>query len=127
MRDNWATPQDLLGQQAGESLASQVFGRRSATEMPDATASSAFVSGQIVVTVPAPGRREHSEAVAAASVTAGMRVLLSLGAHADDDENSAEMLGVEAMEALAGPGSVTATLAFAEPTSGPIRLNYLAA
>lgn len=126
MRNDWFRPQDLLAEQAADSLASQVFGRRAATEMPETAAPGAVVSGQIVVTVPAPGRLEHSETVAAASVTAAHRLLLSLGAHADSDENSAEMLGIDAMEGAAGTGSITATLAFAEPTSGPIRLNYLA-
>lgn len=125
MRNDWFRPQDLLAEQASDSLAAQVFGRRSATEMPQA-AAGAVVSGQIVVTVPAPGRLEHSETVAAASVTGAHRLLLSLGAHDDADENSAEMLSIDAMEGAAGAGTITAMLAFAERTSGPIRLNYLA-
>lgn len=164
-------PSPLVQQDASESLLSQVFGRRSATEMPatgggggggvlvrdegtplgsftalnftgsGVTATDAgggvaqiavpgggggLVSGQIVVTVPAPGRIEHIETLAAASVTGSMRILLSVGPHADTDENTAEMLSIDAMEGLPGTGTITATLAFSEPTAGPIRLNYLA-
>lgn len=87
---------------------------------------AAVVAGSLVVTVPA-GKLEHTETVAVPEVQAGMSVTVSLAAHEDDDENTAEMLGIAAMSASAGAGSITLTIAFTEPTSGEIRFNYLAA
>lgn len=85
------------------------------------------ITGEIIITVPAPGRIEHSQSVAAASITPGMRVLLGVAPHTDADENGAEGLDIQALSAGAGAGVINVTVAFGESTSGPIRLNYIAA
>ena len=84
------------------------------------------LSGAVAVTVPQPGRMEWQETVTATGVTAAHRVLLSVGAHADSDENSAELLDVSAMEATAGTNQIAVSMSFAAMTAGVIRLNYLA-
>jgi hypothetical protein len=83
-------------------------------------APAAFVP--LTVTVPQPGRLEHVETVALAGATSASRVMLSLAPHTDDDENSAEMLAIDAMSAETGTGAATITLSFPEITSGPIKL-----
>lgn len=95
-------------------------------EALEALGGAEILTGSLVVTVPA-GHLEHTETVAAPEVQAGMGITLSLAAHDDDDENTAEMLGISAMGAAAGDGSITITIAFTEPTTGEIRFNYLAA
>lgn len=84
------------------------------------------LSGAVAVTVPQPGRMEWQETVTATGVTTAHRVLLSVGAHADSDENSAELLDVSAMEATAGTNQIAVSMSFAAMTAGVIRLNYLA-
>lgn len=86
---------------------------------------SSVVVGSAVLTVPF-GSFWHTESVAAA-VTSGMTVTPSIGRHADTDENSDEMLAVNALIASAGVGAITFGIAFSEPTSGPVRVNYMAA
>jgi hypothetical protein len=51
---------------------------------------------------------------------------LSLGAFTDDDENAIEFLDVSAMGATPGTNQITVNMAFASPTSGPIKLNWSA-
>ncbi len=83
-------------------------------------------SGVATITVPAPGRLEWSETAAVAGVSAGQKVLVSLGAHLDSDENSAELLDVAGLEAVAGTDSITFTASFDSMTSGAINLHYMA-
>ena len=78
-------------------------------------------SQAITVTVPNPSL-ERYETVAIAGVTPSSRVTLSLGAHGPADENEADMIDLVAMAAVPGTGSIDVTLAFAEPTAGPINL-----
>jgi hypothetical protein len=84
------------------------------------------LSGLVTITVPKPGRFEWAETVAATGVTASNRIVLSIGAHADSDENSAELLDVGAIEATAGTNQISITASFDTKTDGPIKLNYLA-
>jgi hypothetical protein len=88
---------------------------------------SSVVTGEVVITVPAPGRIEHSQSVAAAAITPGMKVLLGVAPHTDADENGAEGLNIQALSGEAGAGTINVIAAFGELTSGPIRLNYIAA
>ena len=97
-------------------------------EQSGGSSGASVLKGQIVVTVPSgAGRLEHTETVAAVGVNAEMTVLLSLGAHAATDENTAEMLDIGGMGAEAGADSITVTLSFDERTAGALRLNYMAA
>lgn len=84
------------------------------------------VRGTFTVTVPN-NRFEWAETVAASGVVPADVVLLSVAAHLDSDENDAEMLDITAMSGAAGTNQVTVTLAFATPTAGPIKLNWMAA
>lgn len=68
----------------------------------------------------------HVETIAALGVTPAMLVFLALGAHADGDENSAELLEIDALSGSAGTDQITVTLNFAAATSGPVNLNWSA-
>ncbi|MCA3303635.1 MAG: hypothetical protein INF98_15845 [Roseomonas sp.] len=92
----------------------------------DAAGGTTLTSGTATVTVPN-NRLEWSETVAATGVTGTNRILLSVAPHVDADENDAEMLDIAAMSAAPGTGQITVTLAFSEPTAGPIKLNWMAA
>jgi len=87
---------------------------------------SALDSGVVTITVPYPGAYEWSETVTATGVTSSQRVLISMGSHVDSDENSAELLDVAAIEALAGTDQITVTASFSTLTQGAIKLNYMA-
>lgn len=87
---------------------------------------SAIDTGVVTITVPYPGAYEWSETVAAVGVVNTQRVLVSLGSHADSDENSAELLDVSAIEASAGTDQITVTASFSTRTQGAIKLNYMA-
>lgn len=81
----------------------------------------------VTLTVPSNkgGRFEHEQTVADAAVSPSTIISPSLAAHNDSDENSAEMLSLVALSALAGSGQITFTLAFQRKESGPIKLNYV--
>lgn len=75
------------------------------------------------VTVPN-GRFEWEETVAAPGVLPGDIILLTLAPTTDDDENSADMLDLAAMSALAGTDQITIAVTFREPMSGPVLINW---
>jgi hypothetical protein len=87
---------------------------------------SSEARGQATVTVPN-ARYEWTETVAAVGVTPAMGVMLAIGAHVNQDENTAEMLDIMAMSATPGTDQITVEMAFTTKTSGPIRLNWSAA
>lgn len=91
-----------------------------------AASGGAGVAGQAIVTVPN-GQFEWSETLAAVGVLPGNRIILSVGAHTDADENSAEMLDINAMSGAAGTAQITFDMSFREPTAGAVRLNWSAA
>ena len=64
---------------------------------------------------------------ALADIASSDSIMVAIADHADTDENAAEMLSLDAMSASAGTGQITVTMAFREPTSGPIKLNWSAA
>lgn len=84
-------------------------------------------AGAGVVTVPGPaGRYEHTENIVDAAVTAAKKIMVWLSPALDTDENDPEMLAVDSIAALAKNGSFDVTMTFPEPTSGPIKFNYMA-
>ena len=92
-----------------------------------ASGGSASIAGQVVPTIPGPaGRFEHEEVLAAVGVTAGMQVMLALAPHADTDENNCQAINLRGMAGEAGTDTITVRLSFGSPTSGPIRINYMA-
>ncbi|MDO9313399.1 MAG: hypothetical protein Q7T97_02500 [Burkholderiaceae bacterium] len=84
------------------------------------------LSAEVIVTPAATGRIEHSETVTFTGCLPANKLFVSVAPHADSDENSADMLGINAMSATAGTDQATVLLSFSEPTSGPIRLNLMA-
>ena len=91
-----------------------------------AASGASIPSGEAVVTVPN-NSRQWTETVAATGVTGSSRIFLTIAPHLDADENDAEMLDVMAMSAAPGTGQITVEMAFATPTAGPIKLNWMAA
>ena len=106
----------------------EVLTKTSATDFDagwQAAPASAPLKGTSSVTVPL-ATFTHVETIAALVVTPAMLIFLALGAHAETDENSAEMLDIAALSGAAGTDQITITLNFAAATSGPVNLNWSA-
>ncbi len=82
-------------------------------------------SGLTTVTVPN-NALEWSQTVTATGVTVAQRIMLTVGAHGDADENTAEMLDIAAMSATPGTGQITLEMSFATPAAGAIKINWMA-
>ncbi len=82
-------------------------------------------SGSTVVTVTG-NQVSWEQTVTATGVTPVNGIILSVAHHLDEDENSAEMLDVSAMSASAGTDQITVLMSFSTPTTGPIKLNWIA-
>jgi hypothetical protein len=84
------------------------------------------VGGTVTLTVPRTrgGALEHVETLAATGVTPGQRILVTLAAHEDADENHEEMLPPMSIAGLAGTNEITFTASFLEPVEGPIKFHY---
>lgn len=87
--------------------------------------ASSQLTGTSSVSVPQ-ASFTHVEAVPAIGVAPGMLVFLAIGAHADTDENSPELLEIAALSGLADTDEIIVTLNFAAATSGSINLNWSA-
>lgn len=68
-----------------------------------------------------------TEVVAAVGVVPGNRVFLSLGEHADADENDPELLDLSSLSGVAGTNQITVKAVFLTPTAGPVKLNWMVA
>lgn len=84
------------------------------------------VKGTVTVTVPN-SSMEWSETVTATGVTGASVILIAIAAHADGDENGADMLDLVSMSAAPGTGQMTVEMAFSAPTRGAIKVNWMAA
>ena len=92
----------------------------------DASGSgSSVVSGLATVTVPT-NSYFHQESVTLTGCTASMRIVCSLAPHSDADVNDEEMLSVVALSASPGTDTATVSIAFSEPTTGPVKINLMA-
>ena len=80
---------------------------------------------QAVISV-LPNQFSVTQTVPFPGLTAGRAVVASVGGFVDSDENDAGLLDILALSATAGNNSATIEMAFATPTSGPIRLNLVA-
>ena len=94
-------------------------------QTPGPGGGTTVFKGAGVVTVPA-GSFDAEASFTAAGVTGGMVAMASLAKHLDADENNEELLSVSAIRATAGAGAVAVYMAFSEPTSGPVRINWMA-
>lgn len=83
------------------------------------------LSGVVAVTVPALAY-DHEQTVAVTGMQPSMRVVVSVAPHSDADENHETMLSIDAIAAQAQSGSLALRMGFGEPTSGLIRINYMA-
>ena len=81
----------------------------------------------LATVTPQPAVWEWTEIVTATGALPANKIIITIGDHADTDENSADFLDILCMSASAGTGQITVTMAFGEPTSGPIKLNWSAA
>ena len=89
----------------------------------DARYQPLALKGQVILVVPA-GGEGASQTFAVPGVVGANVVTVSIAQHPDSDENSEEMLSVDALSASAGTDSITVTLALSEPTGGNVRINY---
>jgi len=102
-----------------------------ATAAQGALAGTALQPGDLglsgVATITVPGwRRSHTQTIAAPGVTALDRIIASLGAMGPTYQNTAELLDIAALSAVAGADTITFTAAFTVPASGPIPINWSA-
>lgn len=84
-----------------------------------------FPKGTATIT-PTGARYEWSETVAAAGVLAGSVVIAALAPALDTDENDPELLDLASLSAMPGVNTLSFEIAFREPSSGPIKINWSA-
>jgi hypothetical protein len=91
----------------------------------DSLAGVSSISGTATITLPdGQGVIEWAESIAAVGVTSASRVFLSFAATDDTDENDPEFLAAAVLQGTAGTDTIAVDISFAEPTSGPIKLNW---
>lgn len=95
------------------------------TAVSTATLTASVLNGLATATVPT-AQLEWTETLAATGVTGSSRIFLGLAPTVDSDENDIETLNLVALAGTPGTNTITVTLAFGEPTSGPIKLNWSA-
>jgi hypothetical protein len=91
-----------------------------------AISGGAGLAGTATVTPPL-ASNEWRETITATGVTPSSKVALSIGAHADTDENDPEFLDIGAISGIPGTDAITVILNFMIPAGGPIKLNWSAA
>lgn len=87
-----------------------------------ASSGSSVIKGSAVLNV---SGWDVDQTVSIPGVTPSMVAVFTLGAHSDADENHESMLSVVATSATTASGSVAFYMQFAEPTKGPVRINYM--
>lgn len=121
-----AAQRATLGLGTAATQNSTAFAAASHTHTPS---SLGILSGATSVNVTQTGqsaKNEHEQTVSITGITPSMNIVASIGAHLDSDENTAEMLDIAGIEGIAGTNQITFKLAFMTPTSGVIKLNYMA-
>lgn len=95
---------------------------------PQGPAGAGGLGGSAVIALPGGvGVFEWQESVAAPGVGPSSSVFLAPSAAGDEDENCPEMLPLAALSGAAATDTILVTAAFAEPTAGPIKINWSAA
>lgn len=86
---------------------------------------AASLAGTATITLPnGNGELEHTETVAAPGVLDTDLVLPWLAAGTDADENTADMIDLRNLSALAGVDEITFTITLSTPLSGPVLINW---
>jgi hypothetical protein len=125
MRSGWRI-QDFLPINAGRSgIAPTGKFLRDDGTWQAAGGGSGGLAATVTVTVPN-NRIEHTETVTFTGCTGTKTVVVTLAPTVDTDENTAEMLDIAGVSATPGTDAATLTMAFREPTSGPIKFNLVA-
>lgn len=102
-----------------------VAGMMAAADKAKLDGLSAAPHGTVTVTVPA-NSWSHSESVTATGVTPSAVIVCSIAPHDVTDENHPEFMSMLALAGAPGTDTITFSMAFGEPTSGPIKLNWSA-
>lgn len=90
-----------------------------------AAAGGATLSGQSTITIPnGAGQLEWTEQVAAAGVLAINTLLCHLAPGADANENTADMIDLVTLSAVAALDTITFTITLSTPLSGPVLINW---
>lgn len=90
-------------------------------------AATTSLSGSATITITRQdGAFEWEETVAATGVTPSSKIMLSLAATTNDDENTPELLDINVLAGVPGTNQITVTASFITPNSGPIKLNWSA-
>ena len=88
-------------------------------------AGAATASGAATITLPqGSGTLEWTEQVAAAGITADQVIFCQLAPGADANENTADMIDLITLVAVAGVDTITFTLTLSSPLSGPVLINW---
>lgn len=126
MRSSWRI-QDFLPIDATRSgvTPSGKFLRDDGTWQTAGGSGGGGLATTVTVTVPK-NRIEHSETVTFTGCTGSSTIVVTLAPTVDTDENTAEMLDIAGVSATPGTDAATLTMAFREPTSGPIKFNLVA-
>jgi len=83
------------------------------------------LSGTSSITVPS-GAFDDTETIAAVGVLPGDVVFVTLAPHDDTDENDPELLDLWSLSGVAGTDQITVKAVFASPTSGVVKVNWMA-
>jgi hypothetical protein len=108
----------------GAGVTASYAGNTVTVNVPGGGGGSLTITQSVVTVVQA---LEWTETVTAVGVVATQKIIPMIAAHDDTDENDAEMLDILAMSATAGTGQITFDLGFSQVTSGPIKINWVAA
>ena len=82
-------------------------------------------SGTATITLPGgAGVLEWTEQLAAAAVAAGNTLLCQLAPGSDADENTADMIDLVSLSAVAGAGTIEITITLSSPLSGPVLIYW---
>jgi len=68
---------------------------------------------------------EHTQTITDATVVGTDKIMVSLAATVDSDENAGETVPLESLYAVAGTGSIEVRASFRERISGPIKIQYI--
>lgn len=92
---------------------------------PAGAPGGATLSGTTQIIVPADAL-EHRQSVTAPGITPASRLFVILAPVPDSAENDPELIDLLTLSASPGTDTITVSITFSQPTSGPIFLNWSA-